>query len=385
MKISFLIYTYFPFGGQQRDFLRIAQELLSRGHEIDVYTLSWQGDIPPNMNVIIVPVKAFSRTRLYKRFTKWVELALDSSPPSCVVGFNKMPLLDVYFAADPCFMEKAEHQRGAYYKFTARYRHFKEYERVVFDEGSQTEVLLLSPQQKAAFSHYYPRCESRLHELPPGISKDRKVDKRDPSIGAEVRKEIGISDQTILLLQIGSGFRVKGVDRSLEAIAALPASLQKTVHYLLIGQDKSNRFVKLAKKLGLTSQVTILPGRNDVPNLLQAADLMLHPAYNESAGYVLLEATIAGLPILTTASCGYAFHIEAARSGEVCPLPFEQEELNLLLQRMLESLATADWSRAGIAYGKKDDLYCMPETAANIIEVNAKRLAAVSSKGALGG
>lgn len=374
MKFSFLIYSYFPYGGQQRDFLRIAKEMLARGNEVDVYTIGWQGDIPARLNVILVPVKAFSRIGLYKRFTKWVENALDSDHRTCVVGFNKMPLLDVYFAADPCFLEKAELQRGAYYKYTNRYRHFKDYESVVFADGSQTEILILSPQQRTAFCHYYPSCEYRLHELPPGISKDRKVEKRDPKAGEQIRKEIGISDETILILQIGSGFRVKGVDRSLEAIAALPPALRKTIHYLLIGQDKSNRFVKLASKLGLTNQVTILSGRDDVPDLLQAANFMLHPAYSESAGYVLLEATIAGLPILTTASCGYAFHIEKAHSGEVCPLPFQQKELNEKLLKMLETLESADWSSAGIEYGKNDNLYRMPEVAADIIEATSKRL-----------
>ena len=46
MHLSFLIYSYFPFGGLQRDFLRVAKECLSRGHNITVYTLSWDGDIP---------------------------------------------------------------------------------------------------------------------------------------------------------------------------------------------------------------------------------------------------------------------------------------------------------------------------------------------------
>lgn len=383
MKYSFLIYSYFPYGGQQRDFLRIAKEMLSRGDEVDVYTLNWQGEIPAKLNVILVPVKAFSRIGLYKRFTKWVENALKLDKRTCVVGFNKMPLLDVYFAADPCFMEKAEHQRGGYYKYTSRYRHFKHYENIVFADDSQTEVLLLSPQQHNAFCHYYPGSESRLHELPPGISKDRKVEKRDPKVGERIREELGISRETILILQIGSGFRVKGVDRSLEAIAALPPTIKENVHYLLIGQDKSNRFMKLASRLGLTNQVSILPGRDDVPDLLQAANFMLHPAYSESAGYVLLEATIAGLPILTTASCGYAFHIENAGSGKVCPSPFQQQTLNEMLLEMLKALGSASWSGAGIEYGRNENLYAMPEAAADIIQASAKKLDKDNAKEAL--
>jgi len=209
MKMSFLIYSYFPYGGQQRDFLRIVEECLSRGHDIDVYTLAWQGEVPAKLNVIIVPVKAHRRIKLYQRFTEWVEKALSRQLPQKVIGFNKMPLLDIYFAADPCFAEKAETQRAAYYKYTPRYRHFKHYEEAVFDGNGKTEVLILSPQQRKAFSKYYPKCSSRLHEVPPGISPDRRVTDRDEVMGRDFRAEFKIDDEQILLLQIGSGFRVK--------------------------------------------------------------------------------------------------------------------------------------------------------------------------------
>lgn len=374
MRFSFLIYSYFPFGGQQRDFLKIAKEMLARGHTIDVYTLGWQGDVPPEINLNIVPVKAFSRIKLYQRFTAWVQDKLASTSKTCVVGFNKMPGLDVYFAADPCFLEKAHTQRGKYYKFTARYRHFQHYEDSVLGKASSTDVMLISPQQRAAFLHYYPESRSRLHDLPPGIEKDRRVSRRQPERGAYIRDELGLSADSLLLLQIGSGFRVKGVDRSLQAIASLPITVREKVHYLLIGQDKSRRFTKLARKLGIEAQVSVLPGRNDVPELLQAADLMLHPAYSESAGYVLLEATVAGLPLLCTASCGYAFHIEKAESGKVCPLPFLQSDLNHLLLEMLNSLETSRWSEQGISYGAAADLYNMKAHAADIIEAKARKM-----------
>ena len=135
MKFSFLIYSYFPFGGQQRDFLRIANESVNRGHQVDVYFLRWQGEVPENLNLIKVPVKAWTRVKLYQNYTKWVAQALANAEPSTIVGFNKMPLLDIYFAADPCFAEKAETQRGYYYKLTPRYRHFYSYEKAIFGPG----------------------------------------------------------------------------------------------------------------------------------------------------------------------------------------------------------------------------------------------------------
>ena len=368
MHLSFLIYSYFPFGGLQRDFLRVVTECISRGHKITVYTLSWDGDIPDGVNVILVPVTTRNRIKRNEAYTEWVQLALTQRDDSLVIGFNKMPFLDIYFAADPCFMEKAVEQRGFYYKFTSRYKHFKEYEEAVFAASRLTEVLILSPHQRTAFEKYYPGCEPRLHHIPPGISVDRKVDAIDKEIGTQLRIELGLAENTKLLLQVGSGFRVKGVDRALRAMAALPKVELENCHYLLIGQDNPDRYLRLAKKLGIAEKFTVLPGRDDIPRFLATADLLLHPAYSESAGYMLLEATIAGLPVLTTSTCGYAFHIEQAESGLVCNDPFEQSQLNSYLARMLGDLNTADWSKNGLEYGKQDELYSQASAVAGFID-----------------
>ncbi len=378
MTFSFLIYNYFPYGGQQRDFLRISTEILARGHLVDVYTMSWTGDVPNGMNIIKVPKRGISRLSRYRNFTRWIQSNLVGKAAGPIIGFNKMPGLDIYFAADPCFLMKASTQRGAYYKYTSRYRHFRDYELSVFGPSSKTQVLILTPQQQDDFEHYYRGCQSRLHLLPAGISEDRKVLVRDRKHGQHIRDALNLTDDTQLILQLGSGFKVKGVDRSLKAIGSLNRSLKSNCHYLLIGEDRANKFVRLAKQQGISDRVTIWQGRDDVPQILQAADLLLHPAYSESAGYVLLEATIAGLPVLTTASCGYAFHIERAASGEVCASPFSQQDLNYRLDHMLSQLHQSNWSANGLRYGHSEDLYSMVIFAADHIESfsNANSMAA---------
>jgi len=368
MHLNFLIYSYFPFGGLQRDFLRVAKECMSRGHSITVYTLNWDGDTPDGIDVILVPVTKRNRIKRNEAYTEWVQAALRQRDNSLVIGFNKMPFLDIYFAADPCFMEKATEQRGFYYKFTSRYKHFKEYEEAVFAASQRTEVLILSPQQRTAFEKYYRDCGPRLRQVPPGISIDRKVDIIDRKIGIKLRSDLGLAATTKLLLQVGSGFRVKGVDRALRAMAALPKLELENCHYLLIGQGNPVRYLRLAKKLGIAEQFTVLGGRDDIPKFLATADLLLHPAYSESAGYMLLEATIAGLPVLTTSTCGYAFHIEQAKSGLVCSDPFEQSQLNSYLAQMLGSLDTADWSKNGLEYGRQDELYSQASAVADFFE-----------------
>ncbi len=96
MQLAFVLYKYFPFGGLQRDFMRIALECQQRGHQIRVYTLIWEGDVPPGFEVLVAPVKAFFNHRRNEKLSAWMEADLAKRPVDRLIGFNKMPGLDVF-------------------------------------------------------------------------------------------------------------------------------------------------------------------------------------------------------------------------------------------------------------------------------------------------
>lgn len=368
MQLAFCLYKYFPFGGLQRDFLRIALACQARGHAIRVYTLSWQGEVPAGLEVVTVPVRALTNARRYAKFTAWVARDLAQRPAERVVGFNKMPGLDVYFAADPCYEEKAQTLRNPLYRLSGRYRHFAAYERAVFAPESQTEILMISQVQQPFFEKHYATPKSRFHLLPPGIARDRRAPPDAPAIRAAFRAEFGLGDDDLLLLQIGSGFKTKGLDRSLQALAHLPEDLRGRTRLIAIGQDEPSQFQRMAAGLGLAGQVDILAGRDDIPRFLLGADLLVHPAYNENTGTVLLEALVAGLPVLCSAVCGYAHYIDEAAGGRVIPEPFAQATLDGFLQEMLvDRTQRAVWQRNALAWAEHADIYSNAERAAEII------------------
>lgn len=368
MQLAFCLYKYFPFGGLQRDFMRIALACQSRGHAVRVYVLSWQGEIPAGFEVVIVPVKALTNARRYEKFTAWVTRDLVQRPAQRVVGFNKMPGLDVYFAADPCYEEKAQTLRNPLYRLSGRYRHFAAYERAVFAPDSRTEILMISQVQQPFFEKHYATPKSRFHLLPPGIALDRRAPPEAPAIRAAFRTEFGLGDDDLLLLQVGSGFKTKGLDRSLQALAHLPEEVRARTRLIAIGQDEPSQFKRMAASLGLAGQVDILAGRDDIPRFLLGADLLVHPAYNENTGTVLLEALVAGLPVLCSAVCGYAHYIDEAAGGRVIPEPFAQATMDGFLQEMLvDREQRATWQQNALAWAEIADIYSNAERAADII------------------
>jgi UDP-glucose:(heptosyl)LPS alpha-1,3-glucosyltransferase len=361
MHLAFVLFNWFPFGGLQRDLIKVIDACRGRA-AISVYCSQWSGPRPEGIAVIEVPVGKITGTSGRQAFVDYVQKHVVGRHDR-VIGFNRMPGLDFYFAADTCFAWKARHERGWWYRMTPRARQYMKFEEAVFAQGGRTRIFLLSPQQRLQYREIYQTEDDRLTDLPPGIDRKHMAQENAAETRAEFRQAFGLSDHDLLLLQVGSGFRTKGLDRSLQAIAALPDAIRNRLKFIMLGQDGQDEWLKMAGRLGLQNVVRILPSRNDIVRFMQGADLLIHPSRQESAGMVILEAVVAGLPVLTTGNCGYACHVADSGAGRVCAEPFIQQQLNGCLAEMLACDKSA-WKAAGIKYGRTHDLYSMPEVMA---------------------
>jgi len=368
--LVFSLFRYFDYGGLQRDFLKIALACQAAGYDIYVYCLAWYGEIPRGFRVETVDVPGVVNHVRYQEFGEYVSEAAKWRRPCAHIGFNKIPGLDIYYAADSCFEHKAQAMRTGLYRRTKRYRQMAGYERVVFSRDSSTEILLITDTQQEQFQKYYQTQDKRFHLLSPGVSRDRARGDAWQDERARIRREMGVGEDEHLLLLIGSGFITKGLDRALKVLASLPSEVGRRTRFLVIGQDNPQGFIRQARKLGVAGQLIVRRGRNDIPSILQAADLMVHPAYMESGGLVLIEAIIAGLPVVATAVCGFAHYIEQANAGVVIPEPFIQAEMDrAVVEALKDSQCRWQWSENGVAFGRtRNDLYDMPANALREIE-----------------
>ena len=366
MTIAFSLYHFFPYGGLQRDFLRIANHCQKLGCKIRVYTTCWQGEHPNDFDIQLLTAQGITNHGKMTSFYKQVKGSLIEQSDILLIGFNKMPGLDVYYAADTCYKAKSE-KKSFFYKLSPRYRYYSAFEEAVFSKESKTICLLISALQKPIFQHYYQTPEERLYLLPPGISKDRCRSTEADNIRATFRQDFNLDVNERLVLMVGSGFKTKGLDRALKSIASLPEKLRIATRFFVIGQDNPKPFLALASKLGISGNIKFFSGRDDIPRFLQSADLLIHPAYNENTGTILLESMVAGLPVLTTDVCGYSHYILDANAGIVIKSPFKQEALNKATKDMLLSNKLKEWSNNGVTFSKTADLFSLPQRAAEII------------------
>ena len=380
MKIAFCLFKYSPYSGLSLDFLRILEECQKRGHDPYVFVSEWRGERPEGVQFMVLkpPMYSlkFSNHAQNEQFHNKLQAELKKQAFDVVVGFNKMPGLDLYYGADSCYVGDKVPQYPAIYKLTRRYKGRYSFEQAVFGVKSQTLILSLSEQQKSEYQEHYFTPNKRFHLLPPTLDAsfspitDRVTQKE------KLRAELGLPINNLLLMFIGSGFRTKGLARAITALAGLPIDLQQRSSLIVVGHDDDEKqYRKQADRASVSQQVLFLGGRSrqEIPKLLAAGDLMVHPAHNENTGTVLLEAIAAGLPVLATDVCGYAHHIKAAEAGIVLDSPFDQEVLNTRLASMITSPYLDRWSANGQRYGTNPALYKMPASAVDAIEAYEQR------------
>ena len=369
MHVAFTIFKFFPHGGSARDLAKIAARCRERGHQVRIYALEWEGPDMPGTQRVVMPARGIRSHVRQRRFADRVADHVAAHPVDLLVGMNKMPGLDVYYAADSCFEDKARIQRPWIYRLTNRYRHYAEFERTVFAPDSPTRILTIAPGQQAAFTTVYGTPSYRFHSLPPGIERDRGA--ATVEAGRAIRREFGVGDTEILLLFVGSGFVKKGLDRVLRGVAALASPVRDRVRLFVVGDDKAERFQRLARRLRIAARVRFVGGRDDVAAWLQAADALALPAYDEAAGMVILEAASAGVPVVATANCGYAAFIREAKAGIVTPVPFNQARFNADLERLLTVDERELMSRRGRELAANESLHAMPSRAVEVLETVA--------------
>ena len=116
----------------------------------------------------------------------------------------------------------------------------------------------------------------------------------------ELRSEFGVTADQHLIVYMGRLRTVKGVEFGIRAFATALEQLPN-IRMVLAGEgDQRNFLGSLVSELGISEQVEFLGVRNDVPELLGAADSVLMPSLTEGFPRTAIEAMAAGKPVIAT-------------------------------------------------------------------------------------
>ena len=160
----------------------------------------------------------------------------------------------------------------------------------------------------------YYRAKHKFHAKKtvyiPGVGIDTKLFREITTDRNEKRLEIGVKAKEILILSVGE----LSVRKNHMVILDAMIHLEDNVKYYIVGQGPLKEIIeRRAKELGISKRVKLLGYRNDIKELLWAADIFAFPSLQEGLPVALMEAEAARIPLVASDIRG---NNDIVRNGE---------------------------------------------------------------------
>ena len=151
------------------------------------------------------------------------------------------------------------------------------------------------------------------------------------------RAQLGLNPQHMLVISVGRLTQQKAHTYLVQAAPAVLARFPQT-RFAVAGDGPLHAELQAEiQALGLQDVFTLLGARQDVPQLLGAADLFALPSRSEGLPVAMLEAMTMGLPVVATAAQGVDQVLRGGQNGLLVPL----EDPQALAQGLCELLGDA--------------------------------------------
>jgi glycosyltransferase involved in cell wall biosynthesis len=141
-----------------------------------------------------------------------------------------------------------------------------------------------------------------------------------PDKAMAFRRREGIPADALVALCVSNFYPYKGHEELVEAVARLVTGVPDVI-FLLVGRDSGTMEATRTRirERGLEGSFRFLGSRSDVPDLLRASDLFVHPSREEGFSNAILEAMAAGLPVVACNVGGNPEVIVDGETGRLAP------------------------------------------------------------------
>lgn len=160
-----------------------------------------------------------------------------------------------------------------------------------------------------------PFAKNKITVIHNGVSKIKLTEKRKAREILFKNTNTKIDDKAIIIGTISELHKNKGLKYAIGALADLPEKFTN-VAFIIIGEGEERENLEATiKKNNLTKKVILCGYKDNASSLLKAFDVFILPSIKEGLPYVLLEAGMAGIPVISTDTGGIPEIIDDMETG----------------------------------------------------------------------
>lgn len=310
LRVALIVERFEPrAGGLEHAAWQTAHALAEAGDAVTV--VARRCEPSPAVETVTLPVSSAWQPLRIQRFanraSRWIDQARRTGRTDFVHAWSRVPGAHLFHTGEGShlhYMERTYSRLGQQLR-RASPRHVAQLRlesRIV--AAPALHLQHVSARVGREFSARFELSESHQHLVPYGVDAERFCARGDRSC-RDLQRELdpaGAAGAPRFLLA-GSGWRRKGLDTALRALAAMTT---RDARLWVAGNDRIQPWRALAQRLGIDERVRFLGARSDLEQVYSACDALVLPTRYDAFGMVCLEAAAAGKPIALSATAGAA-------------------------------------------------------------------------------
>ena len=321
MRVALVIERFEPAGGGMEAVAwQVAHGLADAGDEVHV--VARQAAESRAVTFHPVEVRSGWQPLRVSRFAREAARTAPRRDFDVVHAFSRTLDQDVYRAGGG---SHADYMKRVYPAWGRRLRRFSPrhalllgIEQRIFEDDSQT-IQCGSELVRSEIAHRFGVPERRLAVIYNGVDVERFQPREAPP-----------HNRDAVWLFAGSGWRRKGLDTALAALAGGP----KEARLRVAGRDAASPWKRMAARLGVADRVSFLGPQGDMAALYRQVDGLLLPTRYDAFANVCLEAAASGLPVVTSGANGSGELLRDA--GVVVEDPEDVSGFSAALERLAD-------------------------------------------------
>lgn len=165
----------------------------------------------------------------------------------------------------------------------------------------------------------WPFIDDKVVTIKNGVTGTKFFEPEKARIHLFARGNIRVPENAFVVGSIAELHNNKGLESAIEALAKLVVKNHSLYYFILGDGEEKERLNALVGQRGLQGRVFLLGFVDNASHYLSAFDAFILPSIKEGLPYVILEAGLAGLPVVASRVGGIPEVIEDGKTGLLVP------------------------------------------------------------------